>query len=154
MREHATPEEQRERRARRPAAAPPHPLLELQRTAGNRAVAGMLARQPQAEPAEAPAKGGGYTLELGDLGTIPVIALSWEQRRNEVVITSPTGDYLPRLMQAAAQGRPFPVVVLAAPGVRSTMREVIISSVQTGSGEVVTFTLNFKEIEHEYPGSG
>jgi hypothetical protein len=157
VREHTTPEEQRRRKPAKPAAAraaaPAEAMLLLQRQAGNRAVAGLLAREPTAEPAT----GTSLTLDMGkEIGSLPVMSASWARMgENELVISSPMGDYGARIMEAAAKGKVIAVVVLASPAVRSTLYEVVLSSAQIGGrdGDVITFTLNFTKVEHEFAQS-
>lgn len=162
VREHTPAEEERRRDPAKPAAArtptAPEALIALQRQAGNRAVAGLLARDPTAGPAAEPAKGSALTLDMGEpIGSVPVLSASWARAgQGELVITCPMGDYAAKIMEAAAKGKVIAVVVLASPTVRSTMYEVVVSSYQVAGRDGasdVSFTLNFSKAEHEFTQS-
>jgi hypothetical protein len=143
---------ERVRRLRPPsktrAAAPGLPILELQRAAGNRAVAErLIARQPKA--AEAPemqpeATGGSTTVEMEGIGTLKATSVSFEEQRKEVHVTAESSDLTPTMMQYLSEGKKIPKVVITLGKVTFTLTDVYISGLRTGGGsspyDNVTFT--------------
>jgi hypothetical protein len=135
------------------------PVLGLQRTAGNRAVAALLARQPAPGDTEAvPAteqKGATMTLGLGDLGVMPVDAATWALERSELTVLMTRNALSAKLMQAAAEGKGFDSAFLSTYAAKSTMTDVVLSGYsdrgESGGQEAyVQITLNFKAVEHDF----
>ena len=167
-RKRSRPEDERERRAPDAPPAPAHPLLELQRGAGNRAVSSLLARAPDTkeQPKEEAATGTRATLP--GVGTIPLLSAQLGGSRGpgrgrqeddekdtsgEIVLTSKVGKHSPRLLKASLDGKPMTVeVVIEGSGgsLRLELKGAMISSYSAGSGggeEIETWTLNFKSME-------
>ena len=148
-RRHPHDDRRREGGHAEPQATPPHALLALQRSAGNRAVAGMLSRDKDAED-DRPTS---ITLGMGRLGVIPLDSTHFD-RDHELGVAFVTSPIAPQFMGAAAKGEKFDTVWLSSPAMRSTMTDVYISRV-TESGNtggrrpLISATLNFAEIKHE-----
>src|SRR5918999_222677 len=171
-RKRSRPEDERERRAPDAPPAPAHPLLELQRGAGNRAVSSLLARAPdtkEEKPKEEAATGTRATLP--DVGTIPLLSVQVGGSRGpgrgrqeddekdtsgEIFLTSKVGKHSARLFKASLDGKPMTVeVVIEGSGgsVRLELKGAMISSFSKGSGggeEIETWTLNFKSMERNF----
>ena len=134
--------EEEPKEATRPAsvAAPAHPLLALQQSAGNRAVTGMLARE------EAKAEQPRHAVEIEGIGRIPVVSFSFGQPRNvagtggqrgeavqnEVTLQSTQGPHSPRLLTAVDRGTHWDKVVLEGGGARWTFTDAFAASYQAG----------------------
>jgi hypothetical protein len=149
--------------AERRAQPEPERLLELQRSAGNRAVSALVARQP--EKADAKQKDTGMRVTLPKIGTIVVESVQFppggahggrggddkEIAGREVVITSLQGPHSTDLLKAMLDGRPLPEVVIVMPGgVRVTLRGAMISGYtvsQGGKEPLESWSLNFRAIE-------
>jgi hypothetical protein len=149
-----------------PAAAPRQAaadrVLALQSTAGNRAVAAMLAREPDA-PVQADTKGppkdkapeapSGPHITLGELGTIAIDSASvsttgppggsggsgrgrGDDRPKEIVITSRVGKHSALLQKALTDGKPMDGEIVIS-GVRIIVKGAMITSYQASdpSGE-------------------
>jgi hypothetical protein len=136
------PEEERRTHARdEPSRAPDAgaaaAVLALQRTAGNRAVSAMLARQETADaPAALDAGGaasGGSSLTLGDIGPIPVTTASL-RGADSIEVVLELGPDAQRLFAAAQAGRMFPRAVVTINSVQVTLSKVMMSSPQVSNG--------------------
>jgi hypothetical protein len=141
-------------------------LLRLQQTAGNRAVGRLLARQPvgtpdRPDPVEDAPKQRQSTVKIPDIGTLPVVSLSWATnggRPSDVAISTQTGEHSPALMRAAAAGAPLGDVEITVWGGRVIiLHDCIISSYKTGGsggdgrpGAMETWTLNYGSIEYRH----
>ena len=128
--------------------APAEALLQLQRHAGNRAVAGMLARDPVPATRQATS----VTMGMGDLGVIPLDSFHLEQARKEMQVSFGWSPIVPRFMNAAGRGEPFALVWISSPAMRTEMTAVYIGTVTTSGGEdpedqIVSATLSFESIE-------
>jgi len=119
------------------AAAPAPRILELQRAAGNQAVASrLIARQPKAAeaPELQPEATGGTTVEMEGIGTLKAISVSFEQQRKEVHVTAESSDLTPTMMQYLNEGKKIPKVVITLGKVTFTLTDVYISGLRTGGG--------------------
>ena len=163
-------DDERERRPRaepsaRPAEAPGDGVLALQRSAGNRAVAALLARAPDTkEKAPAP-EATGSRVTLSDIGTIALESVSWGEQRvksppereedksGEIHLSSVVGSHSPRLLNAATNGTPMDAEVVITSGgrtMRLKLKSAIVASYHQGSGgegSVETWTLNYASAE-------
>jgi hypothetical protein len=158
-------EDEREARGRDEAGAVTAPvshaarMIALQRTAGNHAVAAMLAREakPKAEPAPGLAV-------LGGLGTIPLesVSLSEPQRggtreqpttSREVMMMSKQGEHSQALQRASAEGTVFEAEILIGDKLKVKHHKAMVSSfVMSGSGDSMgepmdSWSLNAESIE-------
>jgi hypothetical protein len=148
------------------APAPVSPaarMLALQRTAGNHAVAAMLAREvapKQAEPAH------GLAVVEG-LGTIPLDAVSMGEARpnassratekekpappREITVMSKQGEHSAALALANQRGDVFEVELLVGEKLRLKLHKAMISAFSEsghgGDGAVDSWTLNAESIE-------
>jgi Type VI secretion system effector, Hcp len=175
-RKRSRPEDERERRAPDAPPAPAHPLLELQRGAGNRAVSSLLARAPDTKEKEKAKEAAptGTRATLPDVGTVPLLSVQFggsggpgrgrqkddeKDTSGEIVLTSKAGKHSPLLLKASLAGQPMTVeVVIEGSGgtLRLELKGAMISSYSTGSGsgeEIETWTLNFKSME-QHPQHG
>jgi hypothetical protein len=155
------PEPRREDAERR-AQPEPERLLELQRSAGNRAVSALVSRQPAETDAK---KDTGVTVTLPKIGMIVAESVQMpfatspggrgsddkQPANREVVVSSFQGKHSADLFRAMLDGTPLPEVVIAMPGgVRMVLRGAMIGSytVSEGRGEPLeSWTLNFRSIE-------
>ena len=136
-------------------------ILELQRSAGNRAVSTLLSRQPA--PADsrrppAPERAATMTLGLGDdIGVIPLDSASWGESRkgtvHELFVTFADNPATPLIQQAAAQGKPIPSGFFSTSGAMSTFTDAVLTAMSMtdagGEGAMITLTVNFETIEHK-----
>ena len=167
-RKRSRPEDERERRAPVAPTAPAHPVLELQRGAGNRAVSSLLARAPDTKEKPKEEAATGTRATLPDVGTIRLLSVQFGGSRGpgrgrqeddekdtsgEIVLSSRVGKHTPLLFKASLDGKPMTVeVVIEGSGgsVRLELKGAMLSSDSTGSGggeEIETWTLNFKSME-------
>jgi hypothetical protein len=165
------PEDEREQRAPDAPPAPAHPVLELQRGAGNRAVSSLLARAPDTKEKPKEEAATGTRATLPDVGTIPLVSVQFGGSRGpgrgrqeddekdtsgEIVLSSRVGKHSTALFKASLDGKPMTVeVVIEGSGgsVRLELMGAMISSYSTGSGggeEIETWTLNFKSMEQSF----
>jgi len=176
-----TGDEERERTHSQGGTAPgdqgARRLLELQRTAGNAAVARLivanaaqrrLARQvegpaEEAEPLDqAPAAGSSATLSLAGIASgLPVMSFSLTSpqgggsgkvKYTEIAVTRRLDEHSATIQRHAAKGERIASAEIVAKGPFGTfvfkMSDVFVSSHSVGSGdESETFTLNFAESE-------
>ena len=160
--------------------APPAPataaadVLALQRSAGNRAVAGLLARDstksaPKPKDAK-PAQATGPRVVFPGIGEIPIESFQWGELRalpppdreeigknqpREILFISKTGDHSSALMRAMLQGEAKEVEVIWPQGsggavMRLRLKGALVSSynVSTGGDEPTeSWSLNFEAIE-------
>ncbi len=133
-------------------------LIALQRTAGNHAVARMLARE--AAPKQAPAPAQGIAVVDG-LGTIPLLAVGMPERQRggsrerpittmEVTLMSRMGEFSQRLMLASQRGDAFEAELLIGEKLRVKLHKALVSSFQESghNGEPVdSWTLNAESVE-------
>ena len=160
-----------------PAAAPAAPAdraLELQKTAGNRAVGAALSRWglPWIPVTRAP-QWPKEAQVIVDGTVIPLSSWSWANRGagagvgtgtgrgkaefNEIVVTTALGEHSTDLALSTAQGRHIKTVIIVVPGkdgkgVTITLTDVLISSYQI-SGDQESWSLSFgsKEFSQSPP---
>ena len=186
QRRHREDEASDERRSRTPgpttADGADAAIVDLQATAGNRAVtellgptAGDVAIQRDTTDGTPPAEPTDTSTATGSTMSIPDLKLSVRvesvqqggrgggrvggagskgegSTSGEVTVTFKAEDLDPRLMEAAAKGRQFGVVTITIGSVTMTLHDVVISSAQM-SGETASLSLNFSSREFT-PGAG
>ena len=163
-------EEEREAQARdRPLAPAPisHAarILALQRTAGNHAVAAMLAREAKPKQ-EAPANG----LAIVDgIGTIPLLSFSMSEEQHgahsagrdrekpakppprDVYVMAKQGDYSAAIALAASRADAFEVELLIGEKLRLKLHKAVVASYSTGDGNgdgpVDSWSFNAESVE-------
>jgi hypothetical protein len=167
----AAPLERRER----PEAAS---ILELQASAGNRAVAELmgshqddagrqeLQRDPaddasRAEPANEGNATATATMAIPDLElSIPLLSFSRQvtgpgrsdESSGEVVVTFAISKLDPRVTKAVTIGRRFKVITIVIGPQTITLHDVLFSSVNIGP-DTVALGLNFASMEHHVSGT-
>jgi hypothetical protein len=136
------------------ARAPADTLLDLQRSAGNHAVAGMLARD---KDPKAPDNNNAtsITTQLGELGVIPLDSASWDANGKDVHISFGQSPIVSDFMQAFRAGRPLNPAWVSTPAAKSTMTGALIAQAQLsgpsgGEDGRVNATINFEKVEHEF----
>ena len=155
----------REQRRTDPAAASPRepePLpaeatvLGLQRTAGNRAVSSLLARQPgpgQRKPSTS-------TLGLGeDIGVIPLESANLgradqDGNLHEITVIFVGNDLVPKLNEMFLKGAAIEEGFYSSTAMKLTLKGIMISGMtvtedREHGGELVSLTLNCTSIQHE-----
>ena len=155
----------REQRRNDPAAASPRepePLpaeatvLALQRTAGNRAVSSLLARQPgpgQRKPSTS-------TLGLGeDIGVIPLESANvgradQDGNLHEITVIFVGNDLVPKLNEMFLKGTPVEEGFYSSAAMKLNLKGIMISGMtvtedREHGGEIVSLTLNCTSIQHE-----
>jgi hypothetical protein len=142
----------REERRADAAAAPADAVLALQRSAGNHAVAGMLARDKDDKP---PPDATSVTSQLGDLGVIPLDSASWDSDGKNVQIMFADGPLTTRVMDAMVKARPLDPAWISTPAMKSTMTGALIATAQAsgpggGHGGSVQATINFEKVDHDF----
>ena len=162
-RKRSWPDDERERPAPETPPAPAHPLLELQRGAGNSAVSAMLARDAKAKEKPA-AKGTRATLP--GIGTIALESVQFGTNRpmgrprrredeggketgGEIVLTSKAGEHSSALFAASLQGKPMDVEVVIA-GSSGTLTLKLKGAIITGLSiheDIETWTLQFESMD-------
>jgi Type VI secretion system effector, Hcp len=159
-------EEQEERKAANPAA-PADRALELQKTAGNRAVGAALARWGMPWiPATAAAQWPKEAQVILDGEVLPLKSWSWSEATagtgaastgagkpqfNEVNVSTTIGEHSAELTMRTAGGRPFKTVIIVVPGkdgkgITLTFTDVLISGYQV-SGDLESWSLSFAKKE-------
>jgi Type VI secretion system effector, Hcp len=149
-------------------ATPADKVLELQKTAGNRAVGAALARWglpwiPQAAAPEWPKE----AEVILDGEVIPLSSFSWTgsnstggagasgvdkpQFVNEVNVTTAAGEHSAELFQKAVHGDPIKTAIIVMPGKDGkgftiTLTDVLISSYQT-NGPTDSWSMSFAKRE-------
>ena len=154
--------EQRRTDPAAPSPREPEPLpaeatvLGLQRTAGNRAVSTLLARQPgpgQRTPSTS-------TLGLGeDIGVIPLESANLgraDQDGNvhEITVIFVGNDLVPKLNEMSAKGTPVEEGFYSSTAMKLTLKGIVITSMSVTEdrehgGDLVSLTLNCTSIQHE-----
>ena len=146
----------------KPSAPAPNPaarILALQRTAGNHAVAAMLAREAkpkQPEPAHAVAF-------VDGLGSIPLLAVGLGETHKggdrehpttsrDIPVTSKQGDFSAALALASQRGDVFEVELFVGDNVRIKLHKAMITSFSTangsgGDGPMDSWSFNAESIE-------
>jgi hypothetical protein len=135
-------------------------VLRLQRSGGNEAVAGVLARDAVAQDTKTPApkKSGpeekkpdsAKTMKVDGVGEIPLLSFSGPSRdRNEIQV-SVSGDspFVVELQKRAASGGGLGKVVIDFGYAKWVLGDVYIGASQIGSGDppVASFTLNYASL--------
>jgi hypothetical protein len=167
-------EQPQEREREREVATEPTPadrVLELQKTAGNRAVGAAIARWGfPGTPTTAAPQWPKEPQVIADGLVLPLKAWSWVDRRpgtgggsgraqpaGEMSLSTTTGAHSSDLLLRTAEGRAFKTVVIVVPGkdgkgVTITLHDVSISGYQL-SGELETWTVVFagKEFSQSPP---
>jgi hypothetical protein len=165
-------EQEEERPRERKDAAPAAPAdraLELQKTAGNRAVGAALARWGMPwVPVMAAPQWPKEAQVIADGKVMPLQSWSWSDgssgvgtgasstgpgraQLNEVSVTTTIGDHSADLMLRTAEGRAFKTVMIVVPGkdgkgITLTFTDVLISNYQV-SGNLETWSLSFAKKE-------
>ena len=187
QRPHRDDEASDERQARAPrpieAGGADTAILDLQATAGNRAVTELLApstgdvavqrettdESPTAEPTDTTASAT-RTMSIPDLKlSVPIQSIQMGAQRagrggtgnssreqatsGEVVVTFGADNLSPALFAAAAQGQQFGVVTITLGASTLTLHGVVISSAQR-SGDSASVSLNFTSREFTSGGGG
>ena len=143
-------------RPREAEAQPADALLALQRSAGNRAVSSLLARQPvPTAPKTGPEtkKAATMTVGLGEEFVIPVDSMQWDGKTKVTVIfdTNPaTSD----LFGAYTDGKRFDTGFASTYSLMSRLTEVFISNMSfSGPGgpdePLTVMTLEAKTVDHQ-----
>ncbi|MEA2133991.1 MAG: Type secretion system effector, Hcp [Solirubrobacteraceae bacterium] len=159
-------EPQEKARAVATEARPADRVLELQKTAGNRAVGAAIARWglpwfPQTAAPQWPKE----PQVIMDGNVIPMSSFSWSDPHGgtgaagagkagsggEVSISTTLGDHSAELARRTTDGRPYKTVIIVMPhkdgtGVTITFTEAFVSGYQI-TGEQESWTLNFKTRE-------
>ncbi len=138
-----------------------HPLLALQRSAGNSAVTeSLLARDrtktaPKKEP---PKSGSGAKVTIDEIGTIDALGftLPTDKQGKDVTVTAAQSELSPKIMEYAAEGKHVKTVVLDLGYMRVALSDVYIANVTfsgsgTGDTPIETYTFSFAEIDIQYP---
>jgi hypothetical protein len=131
-------------------------VLALQRSAGNRAVSGLLARQPSPSRQKAATS----TLGLGEvIGVIPLDSASiGEADRDGTIhdlrVTFTGNPMVPKLSEMYAKGTPVDEGFYSSVGMKLTLKGIVITAMTVaedheGGGEIVSLSLNCASIEHE-----
>jgi hypothetical protein len=164
MRSH---EHERRHETERPERAPEPPragldVLALQRSAGNQAVAAMLARQPVAEETKGGTEkqAGIGTVTLAGIGVIPIISFGSGDRgtgapTTEYTFTSHVGPHSTKLIQAFSKATPMDGEV-DVQGFKLKLSKAMVSSYRTveSQGETVETWTVIPESAHVDDGSG
>jgi hypothetical protein len=128
-------------------------VLQLQRSAGNRAVAAMLARQPTEETAAT------MTAGLGDeIGVIPIDSFGWgtsggsgstgkgHSEEHEVSISFGLNAAASAISQAVSEGRHIPAAFISTQKMTIDFADVLLSG-YSQNDRGITVTLNFTDMK-------
>jgi Type VI secretion system effector, Hcp len=141
----------------------------LQRSAGNHVLSAHLAREP--EPmTEPPKSGAGAVAVVPDVGTVPILSMSFGPSRrppvsgpgaggssgggaaafHDVTLSSAVGEHSPKLQQAVANGKPG-TVEIAMSSLALSLKNALISSYSVSGGENATesWSVNFDTFEQK-----
>jgi hypothetical protein len=157
-------DEHQQRRTDPATASPrePEPLpaevtvLGLQRSAGNRAVSTLLARQPSPGRQRASTS----TLGLGDvIGVIPLESAQvgeadHDGNLHDLTVTFVGNAVVPKLNEMQAKGTPIDEGFYSSTAMKLTLKGIYITSMtvtddQEGGGGIISMTLNCASIVHE-----
>jgi hypothetical protein len=139
----------------------------LQRSAGNRSLSALLARDP--DPPKQDSKSGSSGLAVvPEVGTIPLLSVSFGASRSvatggsagggsgrpsirEISVVSRVGEHSPKLMQALTGGKPGTVEIVTA-NLSLTLKGAMVSSYSAGSAgaePTESWSLNFDSFEQK-----
>ena len=130
-------------------------VLGLQRTAGNRAVSSLLARQPS------PAKERAATSTLGlgeEIGVIPLDSASLGQADrdgnvHDLNVTFVDNPALPKIQEAMLKSKPIPEGFYSSTSMKLTLTNIVITSMTFSDdpegGQLVSLGLNFSASKFE-----
>jgi hypothetical protein len=133
-------------------------VLGLQHSAGNRAVAALLARQPS--PAKAAGeRGATMTLGLGeDIGVLPLESASWDPSSRsagrDLHVTCVLSAATQKVQEAASKGTTIPEGFFSTTGGKALLKGILITGTTTSEGNQsgrpnVSFSLTFDSVEFE-----
>jgi hypothetical protein len=138
-----------------------HPLLALQRSAGNSAVTeSLLARDatktaPKEEP---PKSGGSVKVTIDGIGTIDAVSYTLPRdKEKDMTVMAEQSKLSARIMEYAAEGKRIERVVLELGYIRVVLKDVYITGVSIGgSGHgdgpaIETYKFSFGEIDMQFP---
>jgi hypothetical protein len=122
-------------------------LAGLQRSAGNRAVSAMIARDEKKEPEPGAAV---KTLAMPDpIGTLELLSYTRSGGQGiNVIVRSSAAD--PLLMRAATNGQLFDQVTIEYGYITITLKSVAISHAARTSDDAISLSLNFATEEQDY----
>ena len=128
-------------------------VLGLQRSAGNRAVSSLLARQPSPAKERAATS----TLGLGDeIGVIPLDSASLGQADrdgnvHDLNVTFVNNPALPKIQEAMLKSKPIPEGFYSSTSMKLTLTNIVITSMTFSDdpegGQTVALGLNFSSSE-------
>jgi hypothetical protein len=126
-------------------------VLGLQRSAGNRAVSALLARQPRQDRAAT------STVGLGEeIGVIPLDSASLgtadrDGNVHDLNVTFVNNAAVSKIQQAMLSGRPIPEGFYSSTGMKLVLHNVLITSMTFSDdpegGQLVALSLNFSASE-------
>jgi hypothetical protein len=142
----------------------------LQRSAGNHLLSAHLAREPDTT-AESPAPGASGLAVVPDVGTVPILSMTFGDSRrapvtgpggggssggggaafHEVALISSVGEHSPKLQQVAVNGKPGTIEIVMS-SVTLTLKNAMISSYSAASaGESAkeAWTVDFDTFERK-----
>lgn len=153
-------------------ATPAGDVLALQRSAGNRAVAALLARDATKPKEEKTPQGTGPRVIFPGIGEIPVESFQLAGMRSvprrgsreepeeklpkEILFTSKVGEHSDALMRAMVQGDVRNVEVILPQGSRLKLKGAIVASYNVSSGgdqPTESWSLSFESMEFEHEGA-
>ena len=163
MRRHEHDEPRREDRDPQAREAEPQPaegVLELQRSAGNRAVSALLGRQPAPTPTDSGAKSRAATSTLGlgdELGVIPLDSASLGQADqdgnvHDLNVTFVNNPAVAKIQQAMLSGKTIPEGFYSSTSMKLLLKSIVITSMtfQDHEGEqLVSLSINFAASKFE-----
>ena len=155
MREYERPPREPEEEPLAHESEPVADVLQLQRSAGNRAVSSLLARQPSAEKEKAAT----MTAGLGDdIGVIPIDSFGWGQsgvgagaaagnsEMHEVTIMFEVNAAAPAVAQAVAKGTPIPAAFVSTQKQTIDFADVLLTGYSENE-RGISVTLNFTSMK-------
>jgi hypothetical protein len=128
-------------------------VLGLQRAAGNRAVSGLLARQPSPTDTKKERKASTSTLGLGDeLGVIPLESANFEPdhegKVHDLHLTFVMNPAVPKIHEAMLKGKPIPEGFYSSTVMKVTLTNIVITSLTydqdlESGDQIVSMSVNF-----------
>jgi Type VI secretion system effector, Hcp len=139
----------------------------LQRSAGNHVLSAHLAREPETTAEDTKSGAGGLAV-VPDIGTVPLLSLTFGSSRgapvtgpaggggsgradlHEITLQSRVGDHSPKLMLAVTNGKPGTVEIVT-PSFSLTLKNAMVSSYSASTGESPTesWSVNFDTFEQK-----